>query len=72
MLIDINRYIMPEKTKSYYIVKEVGEILNLSPITIRRYIKEKKIKGFYKLGKEWRIEKEDLDKFIEEVKNVNK
>lgn len=63
---------MPEKTKSYYIVKEVGEILNLSPITIRRYIKDQKIKGFYKLGKEWRIEKEDLEKFIKEVKNMNK
>jgi excisionase family DNA binding protein len=43
-------------------------ILNLSPITIRRYIKNQKIKGFYKLGKEWRIEKEDLEKFIKEVK----
>jgi excisionase family DNA binding protein len=72
MLIDINRYIMPENNQSYYIVKEVGQILNLSPITIRRYIKEKKIKGFYKLGKEWRIEKEDLEKFIKEVKNNNK
>ena len=63
---------MPENNQSYFIVKEVGAILNLSPITIRRYIKEKKIKGFYKLGKEWRIEKEDLEMFIKEVKNSNK
>jgi excisionase family DNA binding protein len=59
---------MLENNQSYYIVKEVSAILNLSPITIRRYIKDKKIKGFYKLGKEWRIEKEDLEKFIKEVK----
>jgi len=60
---------MSEKTINYYTVKEVGELLNLSPITIRRYIKGQKIKGFYKLGKEYRIEKEDLEKFIKEVKN---
>jgi excisionase family DNA binding protein len=59
---------MLENNQSYYIVKEVSVILNLSPITIRRYIKNQKIKGFYKLGKEWRIEKEDLEKFIKEVK----
>jgi excisionase family DNA binding protein len=63
---------MLENNQSYYIVKEVSAILNLSPITIRRYIKDKKIKGFYKLGKEWRIEKEDLEKFIKEVKNSKK
>ncbi len=60
---------MLKKTKSYYIVKEVSKILDLSIVTIRRYIKNRKIKGFYKLGKEWRIEKEDLEKFIKEVKN---
>jgi excisionase family DNA binding protein len=63
---------MLENNQSYYIVKEVGEILNLSPITIRRYIKDQKIKGFYKLGKEWRIEKEDLERFIKGVKNSKK
>lgn len=68
-MIYINRYFMPENNRTYYIVKEVGLVLNLSPITIRRYIKEKRIKGFYKLAKEWRIEKEDLESFIKAVKN---
>jgi excisionase family DNA binding protein len=59
---------MVNNLKSYYIVKEVSEILDLSIVTIRRYIKDQKIKGFYKLGKEYRIEKEDLEKFIKEIK----
>jgi excisionase family DNA binding protein len=63
---------MPDQQKTYYIVPEVAKIVNLSIITIRRYIKDKKIQGFYKMGKEFRIEKEDLEKFIKEVKNSNK
>jgi excisionase family DNA binding protein len=62
---------MSETKLNYYIVSEVAKILNLSIVTIRRYIKLKKIKGFYKMGKEYRIEKLDLEKFIKEVKNKN-
>jgi len=62
---------MLENQKPYYIVKEVSQILALSIVTIRRYIKDKKIKGFYKMGKEYRIEKEDLESFIKVVKNKN-
>jgi excisionase family DNA binding protein len=63
---------MPDNKKTYYIVKEVSKILDLSIVTIRRYIKDQKIKGFYKLGKEWRIDKVDLEKFIKEVKSNKK
>ncbi len=55
--------------KSYYLLKEVAEILDLSLVTVRRYLKEGRIKGFYKLGREWRIEKVSLEKFLEDVKN---
>jgi excisionase family DNA binding protein len=55
--------------KTYYTAKEACLLLNLSVITIRRYIKAKKIKGFYKVGREWRIEKPDFEKFLEELKN---
>jgi len=63
---------MQDHEKTYYTVPEVAKILNLSVITIRRYIKDKKIQGFYKMGKEYRIEIEDLERFIEEIKNQNK
>jgi excisionase family DNA binding protein len=62
---------MPESEdqKSYYTVHEICTLLNLSAVTVRRYIKDKKIKGFYKIGREWRIEKPDFEKFLAEVKN---
>lgn len=63
---------MPKSQKPYYIVKEVSKMLNLSIVTIRRYIKDKKIKGFYKLGKEWRVEKKDLENFLKDVKSNNR
>jgi excisionase family DNA binding protein len=58
-----------QPTKTYYIIPEVAKELNLSVVTVRRYVKDKKIKGFYKLGRDWRIEKEKLEEFIKEVKN---
>ena len=58
---------MDEKT--FYTIPEVAKILVKSEVTIRRYIKSKSILGWYKMGKEWRIEKDVLKKFIEEVKN---
>lgn len=63
---------MPENKfeKSYYTVHETCKLLNLSAITIRRYIKNKKVQGFYKVGREWRIEKPDFDKFLKEIKNT--
>jgi len=64
---------MEEKqpTKTYYTIPEVAKQLNLSAVTIRRYVKDKKIKGFYKMGKEWRLEKEKLAVFLEEIKSIN-
>lgn len=61
--------IQKEPAKTYYTIVEVANELNLSVVTIRRYVKDKKIKGFYKMGKEWRIEKEKLEAFFEEIKN---
>lgn len=57
-----------QPTKTYYTIPEVAKELNLSVITVRRYV-NKKIKGFYKMGKEWRIEKEKLEAFLEALKN---
>ena len=47
-----------------YSVSEVQEILGLSQRQIYRLIKGKEIKAF-KIGKEWRIKKEDLEAFID-------
>ena len=43
-------------------IKQVAEILQVSERTVFRYIKDGKLKAT-KIG-QWRIKKEDLDKFI--------
>ena len=49
-----------------YSVYEVAELLKRSPLTIRRYIKDKKIRSF-KCGNEWRVTRSALQDFISEL-----
>jgi len=53
--------------KEFYLVEELAKKLRVSEMTIYRYIKAKKIKA-YKIGKEFRIDKEEFDKFLDKVK----
>ncbi|MCX6793429.1 MAG: helix-turn-helix domain-containing protein [Candidatus Falkowbacteria bacterium] len=46
----------------FYTVEEIAKILKVSKMTIFRYIKSGKLKAI-KVG-QWRIKKEDFDKFI--------
>jgi len=49
-------------------LKEVAEILNLSELTIRRFIKSKKLKAA-KLGKQIRVSEKDLERFVADNSN---
>ena len=49
-------------------VQEVANVLKVTKMTIYRYIKAKKITA-YKVGKDFRINKEEFDKFIENIKH---
>ena len=44
-------------------VKQVAEMLSLTPRTIYKYIKSGKLKA-YKIGYVWRIYEQDLEEFI--------
>jgi len=48
-------------------IEQVAKKLQVSKMTIYRYIKAKKI-VVYKIGKEYRIKEADLGKFLEESK----
>jgi excisionase family DNA binding protein len=50
--------------KMVYTLEEVAEILKVSVQTIRKLIAEKKLRAF-RVGGQWRVRKEDLDKYIE-------
>jgi excisionase family DNA binding protein len=59
------------KASSLMTVEEVAEYLQLHPLTVRRLAREHKV-PFFKLGRQWRAQKELLDQWIEEqsLKNI--
>jgi len=54
---------------NFYTAKELAKELRVNIMTIYRYIKAKKLKA-YKIGKEFRIDKEEFGKFLK--KSLNK
>ena len=55
------------KNKDFYTANDLAEKLQVNIMTIYRYIKAKKLKA-YKIGKEFRIDKNEFNKFLEKVK----
>lgn len=55
------------KQKEFYTAKELADKLRLNIMTIYRYIEAKKLKA-YKIGKEFRIDKDEFNRFLEKVK----
>ena len=56
------------KKMKTYTIEEVAKILKLSTESIRRYLKSGTLKGS-RLGRQWRISEEDLNKFFENNSN---
>ena len=54
-------------------IDEVAAYLNLHPLTVRRLAREGEIPAF-KLGRQWRVKRELLERWLEEssMRNVKK
>ena len=52
---------------NFYTAEELATELKVNIMTIYRYIKAKKLKA-YKIGKEFRIDREGFNKFLNKVK----
>lgn len=50
-------------------VYEIADQLRVEPLTIYRYIRSKKLTA-YKLGKDYRVKKEDFEAFLNNCKTV--
>jgi len=48
----------------YYTIEEVADMLRVSTPTVRKLIKEKRLKAV-RIGLQIRIKKEDLDRYLE-------
>lgn len=55
------------KDKNFYTAQELADKLQVNIMTIYRYIKAKRLKA-YKIGKEFRIEKAEFERFLNSVK----
>lgn len=55
--------------EEFYTAEELAKILKVNIMTIYRYIKAGKVKA-YKIGKEFRIEKQEFNNFLKSVKNI--
>ena len=58
---------MQNKNKEFYKAENLAELLEVNIMTIYRYIKAGRLKA-YKLGREFRIEKNEFNKFLNSVK----
>ena len=56
-----------QNNKEYYTAKELAEKLSLNVMTIYRYIDAGKLKA-YKIGKEFRIERSEFERFMNKAK----
>lgn len=52
--------------KQFYTAEELANSLEVNIMTIYRYIKSKKLKA-YKIGKEYRIDKNEFESFMKKV-----
>ena len=52
--------------KDFYTAQELADKLRVNIMTIYRYIKARRLKA-YKIGKEYRIDKKEFDRFLKSV-----
>jgi excisionase family DNA binding protein len=57
------------KEKEFYKAEDLAKLLEVNIMTIYRYIKASKLKA-YKIGREFRIGKEEFNAFLEKVKTI--
>jgi excisionase family DNA binding protein len=54
--------------QQFYTISDVANLLQTKEATVRKYLRENKLKG-YKVGKFWRIKEVDLENFMDQFSN---
>jgi|LakMenEpi08Oct12_1017439.scaffolds.fasta_scaffold05823_2 excisionase family DNA binding protein len=54
--------------QQFYTITDVANLLQTKEATVRKYLRENKLKG-YKVGKFWRIKEVDLENFMSQFSN---
>jgi excisionase family DNA binding protein len=56
---------MSQQPDQYLSVEEVAQILKMDVETVRKWIRQKQLKA-YRFGRDYRILRDDFDKFVRE------
>lgn len=59
---------MTKKEQKFYKAEDLAKILNVNIMTIYRHINDYKTLKAYKIGKEFRIDAEEFNKFLDKFK----
>lgn len=62
----------PTREQRFYTVEEVARLLRVNPESVRRYVRSGKLRAVKLGGKFIRIDRADLDRFIEQLKTGSK
>ncbi len=54
---------MSQQSEQYLSVDEVAQILKMDVETVRKWIRQKKLKA-YRFGRDYRIRRDDFDQFV--------
>lgn len=49
----------------YFTTEDIAKLLQISPITVQRWLNDGKLKGF-KVGQTWRVSKKVLEEYLEQ------
>lgn len=68
---DLGGYMKVLKITDYMMVKEAAEFLGITPVTLRRWEKDKKVKSYRNPQNKYRLYlKEDLEELLQKIKPV--
>lgn len=56
----------------FWTISELGQVLNVGQVTLKKLLAEGKIAGAIQMGKQWRIHKETFYKQVKEGNNYGK
>lgn len=62
---------MDNNNSQYYTTEEVAEMLKVTPDSVRRWIRDGKLKSIKLSGKFIRISQADLDEFVKNMRGDN-
>lgn len=63
-------FMVENNNNSYIGLEDAAEYLNIKPVTLRKWIKEKKNLPAHQIGKLWKFKRSELDEWVNSGKSA--